>query len=73
MRKPAKQYHVESWVTDLGWRKIPFTERSLEYCKGWCDCMDSMYPSAAHRVVCTEETRKYEVYNVQGRGEVHTN
>lgn len=72
-RKP-KKFHVEFHHEKLGWRNVLFTERSRQYCTGYVDAMDSLYPSRPYRVVATYADGSIAVvHKTFGRGEVHTN
>ena len=67
-----KTYRVEKHYPELGWRTVWHTKgASKEYCTGWVNAMDSLYPSKPHRIV--QDNMGIVVYETKGRGEVHTN
>ena len=69
-----KSYHVETYHLQLGWRKAPFAEGVRQYCQGWVDHSDSLYPSPPMRIVATGTDGKTEIVRAtSGRGKVHTN
>jgi hypothetical protein len=45
------RFWVEMKWADGEWRKIAFAEsNAVQYCHGWLDCMDALYPSRPHRI-----------------------
>lgn len=69
-----RSYTVQRQGADGTWRAVPFCQGTRDYCDGYLDAMDSLYPSAPYRVIWYEKSGIWDVYReTKGRGEVHTN
>jgi len=75
MSRKARSYHVEVKLPDgLGYRTIIGSYGTRQYCEGWVDAMDSLYPSAPHRIVSSYADGSIVVVRqTNGRSAVHTN
>ena len=75
MSRRAQSYHVEVKSSDaLGYQRVIGAYGTRRYCEGWVDAMDSLYPSAPHRIIATYADGSIEVVRqTKGRGAVHTN
>ena len=65
-------YHVEMYrPLPLGWRIVSLTRtRSRDYCEGYVDAYDGLYPSQPMKIVRNDGKL---VRETKGRGAVHTN
>jgi len=69
------RFWVEKWHDVLGWRAVDFaSSNAVQYCHGYLDAMDSLYPSAKYRICKRDSPSNMKVLReTGGRGEVHTN
>jgi hypothetical protein len=69
------RFWIERQVSDNSWARVPFAvSNSVQYCHGFLDAIDCMYPSQPHRLCkrMTPATMKV-LRETQGRGAVHLN
>lgn len=73
--KPRPQYRIDRKCPDLlEWQPVPFTEaQSLQYCRGWVEAMDSLYPSPPYRIVKITGDTQIILRQTTGRAAPHVN
>lgn len=70
---PTTMYYIER-INNGIWYKIPFAEsKTRNYCDGYVDAIDSMYPSDPCRIVKNDKGVISIVRETKGRSAVHTN
>lgn len=74
MASPRKTYLIQRQQLDKVWVSTSFQSGSKNYCDGYLDAMDSMYPSAPYRIITYDDQGIVNVYReTRGRSSVHTN
>lgn len=53
------------------WYLLSFAKGSKDYCQGFVDAMDSLYPSRPYRIAYFECERWHIVRETKGRGAAH--
>lgn len=75
MGKPRPRYKIyRKCPNPLRWRTVSFTEtQSIQYCHGWLDAMDSVYPSAPYRIMKVTGATQEIIRETKGRAAPHVN
>ncbi len=74
MGMTRKTYLIQRQNPDKAWVATPFQSGSKDYCDGYLDAMDSLYPSAPYRIITYDDKGIVNVYReTKGRSSVHTN